>query len=47
MEDFLNKHSKLIAKMKKTLIEDLGRFAISIFTHLRIIVDESIINNVK
>ncbi|CAD8058189.1 unnamed protein product [Paramecium primaurelia] len=41
MEDFLNKHSKLVAKMKKTLIEDLGRFAISIFTHLRMIVDET------
>lgn len=46
MEDFLHKHSKLIAKMKKTLIEDLGRFAISIFTNLRIIVDEGKIHNI-
>ncbi|CAD8159001.1 unnamed protein product [Paramecium pentaurelia] len=41
MEDILKKHNKQIAKMKKTLIEDLGRFAISIFTNLRMIVDET------
>ncbi|CAD8069904.1 unnamed protein product [Paramecium sonneborni] len=41
MEDILNRHSKLVAKMKKTLIEDFGRFAIQIFTHLRMIVDET------
>ncbi|CAK77116.1 unnamed protein product (macronuclear) [Paramecium tetraurelia] len=41
IEDILNKHNKQVAKMKKTLIEDLGRFAIQIFTNLRMIVDET------
>ncbi|CAD8074449.1 unnamed protein product [Paramecium sonneborni] len=41
IEDILNKHSNLIIKMKKTLIEDLGKFAIQIFKHLRMIVDET------
>ncbi|KAM3146646.1 hypothetical protein pb186bvf_001176 [Paramecium bursaria] len=40
LEDFLEKHHRAIAKIKKQVIDELGRFSIKIGMNLRQVVDE-------